>query len=175
MQKRQWRTRRPVRTTREGKTWPYWRELERKVRIYQSDWLLCMTLPLTIHSISFSLADIVRSIHRSSQAKNLINLTWNQNIRYDLGRCVPGIHTPPSSSFKTLIRLSRAAREPFWILILVFATILLRGHPASSTTNPANALQPSSLLYFSHGVDLEKRTTLTDTGTFQQSKSRTAL
>ena len=49
---------------------------------------------LTIHESSFFLAFMVRWVQRSSQAKNLMNLM------------------APRSSFKTPIRLSRAARSP---------------------------------------------------------------
>ena len=52
---------------------------------------------LTIHESSFFLASMVRWVQRSSQAKNLMNLM------------------APRSSFKTPIRLSRAARRPLEI------------------------------------------------------------
>ena len=43
------------------------------------------------------------------------------------------------------MRLSRAARTPFWILMFERARTLFKGHPASTTIKPANALRPSNL------------------------------
>ena len=59
------------------------------------------------------------------------------------------VHTAPISSLRTPMRLSRAARTPFWILIFLRAIKLFKGHPASKTIKPANALRPSNL----HGTD----------------------
>ena len=43
------------------------------------------------------------------------------------------------------MRLSRAARTPFWILMFARARMLFKGHPASRTIKPVNALRPSNL------------------------------
>ena len=43
------------------------------------------------------------------------------------------------------MRLSRAASTPFWILMFLRAMKLFKGHPASKTIKPANALRPSNL------------------------------
>ena len=43
------------------------------------------------------------------------------------------------------MRLSRAARTPFWIRMFLRAIKLFKGHPASKTIKPANALNPSNL------------------------------
>ena len=55
------------------------------------------------------------------------------------------IHTDLISSLRTPIRLSWAARIPFWILTLLRERKLFKGHPASKTKKPANALKPSNL------------------------------
>ena len=92
--------------------------------------------------ISCSLASSARSIHRSSHAKNLMNLTykrqWTKNVRWKVSE-----PTDPINLFNTPIRLSLAASKPFWIRMLHRAMKLFNGHPASRTTNPAKALHPS--------------------------------
>lgn len=48
------------------------------------------------------------------------------------------------NSLSTPIRLSLAARTPFWMRMLLRAMKLFRGHPRMRTEKPANALQPRS-------------------------------
>lgn len=80
----------------------------------------------TSHLSSLARCSRVRAIHRSSQAKNLMNLR------------------PVNTSLTTPILLSRAARTPFWIRIARRARKLLSGQMRIRTPKPANADQPRS-------------------------------
>ena len=86
-----------------------------------------ITTKKNTHCISRLRYSATRARNEFSQAKNLMNFT------------------ALISSFRTPIRLSRAAETPFWIRIERLAAKLLRGQLSIKTTKPAKADHPSSL------------------------------
>jgi hypothetical protein len=78
--------------------------------------------PFTIHFISCSLASNVRWIHRSSQAKSLINFTYAKpELFVNINRQLDDKLTAATNSFRTPMRVSLAAMTPFWILTVRLA------------------------------------------------------
>ena len=67
------------------------------------------------------------------------------------------IQTDLISSLRTPMRLSWAAKTPFWILTLLRERKLFKGHPASKTIKPANALRPSNLHKSNHIFNFKKK------------------
>ena len=107
--------------------------------------------PLISHCISTSRASSTRRIQWGSHAKNLMNLI------------------APISSFRTLMRLSRAVEYPFCTRKDRFATKWLATQLNIRTGKPANADQPSSLI--EHRVSSGNHSTDADTHLYRKTEA----